>query len=71
MEKTYLTSPAQRRASDKYRNSELNRDAIKEYDKVYKLYMYAMSEDFREMKKQKAREYYWEKKTKKAQAQNQ
>jgi hypothetical protein len=74
MEKTYLTSPAQRRASDRYRNSDVNREAIKEYDRVYKTYMYHMSEDFREMKKQQAREYYYKQKAKKEQvlkAQNQ
>jgi len=71
MEKTYLTTPAQRRASDRYRNSDVNREAIKEYDRVYKTYMYHMSEDFREMKKQQAREYYYKQKAKKELAQNQ
>lgn len=69
--KIYLTSPAQRSASYRYRNSDINKEAIKEYDRVYKTYMYHMSEDFREMKKQQAREYYYKQKAKKEQAINQ
>ena len=64
--KSYNTTEAQRRASTKYRNNDINREAIKEYDRAYKTYMYAMSEEFREQKKQKAREYYYKKKQEKA-----
>jgi hypothetical protein len=67
-DKNYLTTEAQRRAIEKYRNSEANKEAIREYDRVYKTYMYAMSQDFREAKKQKAREYYYKKKEAKAKA---
>lgn len=63
--KNYRTTQAQRKASDKYRNNEEHKEAIREYDRVYKTYMYAMSEEFRELKKQKAREYYHKKKAEK------
>jgi hypothetical protein len=66
--KNYLTTEAQRRAIEKYRNSDAHKQSIREYDRAYKTYMYAMSQEFREAKKQKAREYYYKKKEAKAKA---
>jgi len=69
--KVYRSTEAQRRATNKYRNNPDNKALIYEYDKAYKTILYNTCEEYREIKKAKAREYYYKKKAEKAMAQAQ